>query len=323
MKEEFENDTVDVEQLLRSKSWDELNADERSAARELFTNEGEYDRVRAMMQDLRSGSGIEEEELQPSKTTRTNLLAAFDDEQRRRRVLWWNGLGFWFRDQLRLDIPAVRYAIAGVVLIVGIVAVMQLNFSNNNSLPPIAKKDNVQPGQSPLHQDESKDQLVNDDKTEPLKQEENNTSPSENNKQIIPSLNQVPQQVVQGSNNQPSNVQGTSNGFNPYIDGNSPVVIDTSSQRLAMNPGSDTATLVSPTVTFTNGSAICVGSNNANITASGGTPAYTYTWNLTPTDGTSPLPTNGNITGIYTVVVPNCRSLANDEKVIGAMFSMK
>lgn len=322
MKEEFENDTVDAEQLLRSKSWDELNADERTVARELFTGEGEYDRVRAMMQDLRSGPGIEEE-LQPSEKTRTNLLAAFDDEQRRRRVLWWNSLGFWFRDQLRLDIPAVRYAIAGVVLILGIVAVIQLNFNNTNSQPPIAKKDNAQPGQSPINQEEPKDQVANDDKIEPLQPEENNTSPSENNKQMVPSPNPIPQQVVQGSNNQPSNVQGTSNGFNPYIDGNSPVVIDTSSQRLAMNPGSDTATLVSPTVTFANGSAICVGANNASITATGATPAYTYTWNLTPTDGTSPLPTNGNVTGIYTVVVPNCRSLANDEKVIAAMFSMR
>ena len=46
MKDDFENVNVDVEQLLRSKSWSQLNEVERIALKDLVDGEVEYETAR-------------------------------------------------------------------------------------------------------------------------------------------------------------------------------------------------------------------------------------------------------------------------------------
>lgn len=290
---------IDVEHLLRSKSWDQLNEQERSVSTELFSGEGEYTHVRNLMHELRSESGIQEEEMKPSAYVRENLLAAFEDEQRRRRVLWWNSLGFWLRDQLRFDIPAVRIAVAGLIVTLGIVAVTKLSDNNNDAV------------------------IVNNDKSQPAPkvvlpgQEDKLAGTPEQNSVEPETLRAVPDEIEDEAIVEQTN----HNTLNPDQNIVQKGFADTSaSNGLVVGPtiGEDSASsLVS---SFTN-ATICCGANNAAITATGATSTYSWTTN----DGTtSPSTMNANVVGIYDVTyIPSSRSLAKDEEVIGAMFSLR
>jgi hypothetical protein len=314
MKQEAES-VIDVEQLLRDKSWEQLNADERNAAAEAFGDETGYERVRAMTDELRSGAGIEEEELKPQVQVRENLLAAFDDEQRRRRVLWWNSLGFWLRDKLRLDIPVVRFAVAGVILVLGIFTVMQVttneiperNIAGNHPVPPIPAEDNydkklddnieppgmnVQPLTWPY--------IVFNPQPFPLPEEKQHVVAEE----IIPQENH--DTIV-----------------DPQLE-NMIAMTDTVANANAGFAMADSIAVSPLTLSFTNATgAICCGASNENVvTLTGASPAYSYNWTSPSNASVTFNATNSNMVTVYSVV-PNCRSLANDSKVIAAMFSMR
>lgn len=305
MKEELEN-TMDVEQLLRGKSWEQLNEAEREAAVEALGDQVNYDRVRGMMMELRAETGIEEEALQPSKHVRENLLAAFDEEQRRRRVLWWNSLGFWLRDQLRLDIPIVRLALAGVILVLGIFAVMQVTG------------------------DETPGQTIANQQTPPVPVDENNGRKLDDNVEP-PGMNVQPMTFPWSFyppapvNPEEDDVVVVEDVMPPLKDsvtnpqqGNIVAVADSVSHEFAVGVMDTTASPL--VVSFTD--ATCLGSN-ANLTATGSGATYNFMW-VTPVNASvSPTATNSNMASVYVVAPPNCRSLANDSKVINAMFSMK
>lgn len=300
MKEEMQHDRADAEQLLRTKSWTQLTEDERKAAEEIFSGEHEYERMRNVMLNLRAGAGIEDEELVPDTRVRENLLAAFEDEQRRRRVLWWNSLGFWFRDQLRLDIPAVRIAVAGVILFIGIVAVYKLTESNSNSTPAIVNQDNTKPKPSP--QNPSPDAVTPVPQTPQVADQQQKDGNAGDPQKVVPAPDNNKKNAVTDLQN--------NNGPSPspvY----QPLTLDTNTA--VANGTQDTMLSVVPlTISVTPTSIVCCGTSSTVNAATTSLP-YNLTW------------TNNSVTPVTTfnVVTPNNRSLASDQEVVNVFFALK
>ena len=299
MKDDFENVNVDVEQLLRSKSWSQLNEVERIALKDLVDGEVEYERMQGMVHRLRAVSGVHDLEMVPSGNVRENLLMAFDDEQRRRRGLWLMGIGFWFRDRLRLDIPAVRLAVAGVVLLLGIVTVVKL-MNGENAVQPIAKQDqqtipsdnnenNLQLNPAPVNVDSGMVQS-------PVVKETPQVNDAQQDIQLVP-------QTAPGPN--------IPAPFTP---------VDTTTQRLAMNQPVDTGLVVMPLVTATQSFAVCCGATNVLVTPTNlGTG--NYAWTSPASNGTVLAPSSYNITIVG--LPPRSRSLEQDANVVNVFFALK
>ncbi|HTF04128.1 MAG TPA: hypothetical protein VK826_08880 [Bacteroidia bacterium] len=297
MKDDFENVNVDVEQLLRSKSWSQLNEAERSALKDLVDGEEEYERMQSMVHRLRAVSGVHDSEI-PSGHVRENLLVAFDHEQRRRRGLWLTGIGFWFRDRLRFDIPAVRFAVAGVVVLIGIVTVVKL-MNGENAVQPMAKQD---------QQTIPSDQNGNDPQLNP--------APVHVDSGVVesPVVNKTPQ-----VNDAQQGIQVTPPAPAPNIP--APFVpVDTTTQRLAINQPVDTGALVMPLVTATQSFAVCCGATNV-VVAPTALGASNYAWTAPVTNGTVLAPSSYNITIVG--LPPRSRSLEQDADVVNVFFALK
>lgn len=306
MKEENENSTIDAEKLLREKSWEQLTASELEAASALFADKAEYERMRSMVHQLRSSSGVTDEELIPSAHVRKNLLDAFDNEQKRRRVIWWNSLGFWFRDRLRLDIPAVRFAVAGVILVAGVLTVLRM-INSGDTIPPGQVADII-PTQVADSSDavvKSPQVVVEDGKTEPL------ASGNESPEQLTPlTKDSVPNAV---SPTRPKRRPAKAD-----VAKAPPVVVDTISQRLALGDGTDTVP-VAVVVGATNPITCC--GTAISLTAPA---AATATYNWSPVSGTpTGVFTNNGTNVIVFGAQPVSRSLNADEEVISVFWSLR
>ncbi len=132
---------VDIENLLRNKSWSQLNADERARLKEWAESESQYESVRGIFLELRAGA-FADETLMPSAETHRNLLDAFDEEQRKRRALWWNAVLFSLKDKMRFDIPVVRYSYAGAFVVILLLTVFRFFSASDENIPAIAKNEN-------------------------------------------------------------------------------------------------------------------------------------------------------------------------------------
>jgi hypothetical protein len=297
MNEEFENASIDIEQLLREKNWSQLSAAERAELKKLGCAEEEYERMYSMVHQLIAGSGVHDERMKPHHLVRENLLSAFENEQKKRRAMWWSGWCFRLSGAVRFDIPAVRFGVAALVLIVGAISVFNF-LKHDESVPVIAKKESIQP----LKETPKETPATNKNITiEPEKQQSvpQNIVPQEENIQIVPA---------------PAN-----NG--QVVNQNVPAIVDTNTNRLAMNPVDTNALVISPITAFTNGSNLCCGSNvTLSPTSNGGS---NYSWNAT-SNGT--VMTGGNIN--YTIVgvnglPPRARALSNDAVILDVYFEMR
>jgi len=303
MKEAFENDSVDLEQLLRTKTWNRLSEAERAEVSAVLSGQGEYERMYAMVHELKTSSGVHDEDLVPSPGLRENLLLAFEDEQKKRRAMWWSGWWFRLSGSLRFDIPAVRISLAVLLLVGGVFTVIKL--MNNDNAAPIAKKENIQPTTG------TPEEIV----------------PSGNNITVTPepkehTMQPLPQNAVPQDDNIQVVPAAVNNGMQT-VDGNISPLTDTGANRFAMNPVDTNTLAVAPLATFTNGTnAVCCGSAT-NVTATGGT---VYNW--TPTSNGTVM-TNGtynnNVVGVVTVngLPPRARALSNDAQVLDVFFAMK
>jgi hypothetical protein len=294
MNTESENRNIDLEQLLRTKSWEQLNQEEKMEMNKILSGREEYMRMYAMTNQLMAGSGVHDEEMKPSAQTREALLNAFAGEQRKRRAAWWNSLWYGLNDKLRFDIPIVRIAVAAVLLLAGVFGVSKLMESDKQ--PQVAKT-----------------QPVNT--TQPLAPEngtpENNIAeqPTNNAPVISPEQKGVvnPNPVV----SMPENV-----AVSPNMNSNQNAIVQDSAPQYITaftNNGQplivDSNQLVLPTVTFNATNAFCCGTSNGTIsaTATGGT---NYQW--TPT-------TNATVIGLPA----RSRSLSNDSEVLDVFFAVK
>lgn len=316
MKEDFENTTIDAEKLLREKSWEQLTAAERKVANELFSGEAEYERMRAMVHQLRSSAGnSNDDELIPSGNVRKNLLNAFEDEQRRRRVLWWNSLGFLIRDRLRFDIPAVRYAFAGVILIAGVFTVLRLiNTTGNSTDDVLAKSNSLQTTDSVAEQVALQNVVPDQTTGDTIAVNIQNAPVVQDNKDNIRN-NDDADRIVNVPIQQPV---PDGNQVAPLV----PEIIDTTA-RIAFangNDSSEVATMMAVVGTAVD-SSICCGATALLLSPTATSPAYTWTNNAS----LSPVGVNVNATAVtyFTLTPPTSRSLAADEEVINVFWSLR
>ncbi len=121
MKTDRNYQPEDIEALLAEKAFNELYDEERAFVLGHLSSAGEYERMREMLLAIRGGAGGEDTgSLGPAPRVKRELLEEFGREQRRRRALWWNSVGLWFRDNLRLDLAVVRVAFAAVALVLAV-----------------------------------------------------------------------------------------------------------------------------------------------------------------------------------------------------------
>jgi hypothetical protein len=113
-------DPEDIEYLLKSKSFDELYADERKFVLQHMEDQHEYESMRKTLM-LVSSPSASGDKIEPRESIKTDLLAAFDKKQQNGFVIWLNGLlAFnkpnisWYRQ------PAYQLAIASVVIVFGV-----------------------------------------------------------------------------------------------------------------------------------------------------------------------------------------------------------
>jgi len=308
MKEKNENSAFDAEQLLRDKSWDQLNASELKVAQELFSGPAEYERMRSTAHRLRSSAGIVADEWIPAKHIREDLLIAFDDEQKRRRSLWLNSLVFWFRDRLRLDIPAVRYSVAMVVLLVGIFTLFRLFSGDVNNQVNIVASNNVKPDTSvrPGVVD-SQSALVSTPQVVSKIDSLNDKEPMDQRKKARSNTTQPDPLTVT-----PSTIPTTA------IVKSTPSS-DSSSMVVGVNSGNDTLeTPIAVTTLTGSGPALCCGSSSVFTTSPTANSTASYAWSST-------VPITVNVSSVYAVSgqIVKARSLSNDEEVLDVFFTLQ
>lgn len=294
MSTEMENSSIDLEQLLRTKSWEQLSDAERTEMMNVVSGREEYMRMFAMTNQLMSGSGVHDEELKPSENTRQNLMNAFVGEQRKRRAAWWTSLWYNLSDKLRFDIPIVRIAVAAVLLLAGVFGVAKMMEKSDE--PQIVKTEPVQSKDESTPQNPTPDNNV---AVEPS----NNGAVVNPDQQIandsLLNLN-VPQiAIVDQDMNQNAIIpDSTPQYITAFTNNGQPLIVDSN-------------TLVLPTATFNLNNVNCSGSSNGTvIVTNAGTPAYTFQW--TPTN-------NATVIGLPA----RSRSLENDSEVLDVFFSVK
>jgi hypothetical protein len=312
MKEELELNELDLEQLLRSKTWNQLSAAERTAAATIVSGQDEYDRLYAIVHQLKTTTGVHDSDMIPSGDIRENLLMAFDEEQRRKRVLWWSVMGFWLRDKLRLDVPAMRIGLASVVLAAGLFAVWK---STSGEVTPagIAETKKVPAGDS-----------FNDKGTAARNKIENENLPIIGDSVLYPMWVQPEAVVVdENENDEVIGVQDNLPEQEQLVQ--SPAVEHPDSAGMITAGGNDSVAFYLPTIGVVPGNvdAVCCGATQVLTNGS-----YMYNWtspsytNATPPTSYDIHVTNANVASIQ-LTAPNCRSLANDKDVIAAFFSLK
>lgn len=298
MKEEFEDGLADMEQLLRTKSWTQLSAAEQDEVKTVLSGREEYERMYAMVHQLKMVAGVHDADMAPSNGVRENLLEAFGTEQRKRRAMWWSGLWYRLGSSLRFDIPAVRIGFAAVLLVVGVLTVFNM-MNKDESAPVIANEENVLQTPGVVKENPAPNSNIT---VQPEQKENQNPS--------------VPQNVI-APDDQPLIEPAPVNNGMQVVDGNVPVVPDSNAKVFAMNPVDTSLQVVTPlTFNVTNGNATicCATSNGTVLTTNGGS---NYIWNAT-----------GTVTGVTNAVTvnglpPRARALSNDAQVLDVFFEMK
>lgn len=298
MKDDMEMDGIDMEQLLREKSWEMLSNAERGALTKAGCDQQEYERMAGMVHQLISVTGVHDESMVPSGETRENLLLAFSQEQKKRRAMWWSGLWYRLNSGLRLDIPVVRIAFATAVLLLGVLTVVQLMNRDVPATPVANKQEKQNNPEMPLQPSAPENNGIAD------QTQENNS----NNPANAPVVNES----QDPNSNQPAPVQVNNDGqvaLNP--------VVDTNSRTLAQTPF-DSATVLGPVVTMTQLNATCCATSNGTVLTNGATN-YNYNWTINANGSNVAAPTGITVTGLP----PRARSLANDAQVLDVFFAMK
>lgn len=284
---------VDIENLLRNKSWSQLNADERARLKEWAASESEYESVRGMFLELRAGA-FTDETLQPSAEIHKNLLDAFDTEQRKRRALWWNAFLFSFRDKLRFDIPVVRYSYAGAIVVILLLTVFRFFSASDENIPAIVKNENksVDPI-VPIDSSADKTALQLPEQVDMKKESQDKPEPQSEIRSYVP----VHTNTIADSD---------PGAINPEVDTTlfaQNNVVDTLANVLVVNSTTDLITSGSST----------------NLTFSG-TPTANYTWNTSPA-----LTFTYPAANVVTVSLgpEKTRSLQNDAVVLQHIYTLR
>lgn len=283
MMDELENSSVDIEQLLRSKSWQQLSGTEQAEVLKLVSGREEYEQLYAITHQLKTTAGVHDADMKPSRAVRENLLAAFDAEQKKRKAAWWTNILYFLNERIRFDIPVVRLAVASVLLIGVVFGAIKLS-NTDGSQPAIVKQENhhpvvPDPGSPDPVQPNEQPQV-----TPP--QPQNNNIVEENSNGVAP------------LNNQPQMMQSLP-----------PVAPDTTANRLALVVP-DSALM--PALTFGNTNALCCGTSNGTVLPNA-TSGVSYSW----------APVTNNVTIITNGLPSRSRSLAEDAAVMDVFFAVK
>ncbi len=291
MSTEFENSSVDLEQLLRTKSWEQLSEAERTEMLTVVSGREEYMRMFAMTNQLMSGSGVHDEDLKPAENIRENLMNAFAGEQRKRRAAWWSSLWYGLSDKLRFDIPMVRIAVAAVLLLAGVFGVAKL--MENNGEPRIVNAPQIN---------------TNDGNANPAPTNDNNIVEQPVNNVPVPNPDQqvvvdsqvnlnTPQVAIVNPNVPQNNIiqDSTPQYITAFTNNGQPLIVDSNM-------------LVLPTATFNATNFCCATSNGTlSLTTNGGSNIQ---WTPTATATVIGLPVRS-------------RSLQSDADVLDVFFAVK
>lgn len=287
---------LDMEHLLSSKSWAQLNTEELREVKQFVGTEQEYESMRMLVLELRS-SVQSDDSLVPSEDVRQNLLEAFENEQRKRRALWWNGLLISLKDKMRFDIPAVRYGVSGAFVLLLLFVAFRFFASGESQLGVIVKNEPtpvVNPSQNMDSSEKEIQVAVNTD-----------SSPAENRAPV----------VADNYSNVPVVQQSRTNSSATVNNDRSPLVDTTAVAANVISDSSNIAALtVEPANTFlTSGSATALTVN--------ATTTMNYSWTTaTYTDaGTS----NVVGTAIYTLGPEKTRPLASDAGLVRTYYSLR
>lgn len=288
--DEWENSSVDLEQLLRSKSWSQLSAGEQTEVLKFISGREEYEQLSAMIHQLKTTAGVHDAEMKPSRDVRDNLLNAFDAEQRKRKAGWWTNISQFLNETIRFDVPAVRMAIAAVFLFAVVFGAMKLNDSGQTQ--PVAKQETPKP--APSEPGTANPQQPDDVPQQTPAQPENNVVQDNNAVTPLnqPQLVQVPAPLVQDS-----------------LTNRMAVVVPDSASPLAINPA------------VTNTNAFCCGTSNGTLLSPTSNGGIVYTWSNGPTFTNTV--TNGTVYAVNNGLPARSRSLAEDAAVMDVFFAVK
>lgn len=287
---------IDIERLLRAKSWAQLNTEELREVKQFIGTEQEYESMRMLVLELRS-SVQSDDSLVPSEDVRQNLLEAFENEQRKRRALWWNGLLISLKDKMRFDIPAVRYGVSGAFALLLLFVAFRV-FTSGESQPDMIVKNEPTPVVNPSQNMDSSEKeiqvAVNTD-----------SSPAENKAPVVADNYSAAPVVQQSRTNSSATV---SNDQSPLVD----------TPAVAVNVIPDSSNIVAlsvepATVFLTSG-------NSTALTTNAATP-MNFTWTAaTYTDAGS-----ANVVGstVFSIGPEKTRPLASDAGLVRNYYSLR
>lgn len=286
---------IDIERLLRSKSWSQLNTDDMRQVKDYLNTEQEYEAMRALVLELRSAVQTDEA-LKPASEIRDNLLAAFDAEQSKRRALWWNGLLISLKDKLRFDIPAIRYGVSGAFVVLLLFVAFRF-FTNGDAHPNVIVKNETAPVVNPA---QNNDSVANE-----MQVAVNTDSSSIENTAALIQEQELRMPVTQ---------QPQSNTLATTVD-QSPMVDSAAAVANVMIDSSNIATLaVWPANAL-------LSSGSATVLTNSATAPMNYTWsNTTFTDAGSSIVVG---TAVYSVGPEKTRPLSSDAGLVHTYYSLR
>ncbi len=287
---------LDMERLLRSKSWAQLNAEELREVKQFIGTEQEYESMRMLVLELRS-SVQSDDTLVPSEDVRQNLLEAFENEQRKRRALWWNGLVISLKDKMRFDIPAVRYGVSGAFALLLLFVAFRV-FTSGESQSDVIVKNEPTPVVNPAqNMDSTKKEIqvaVNTD-----------SSPAENQAPVVADDYSAAPVVQQSSANSSATV---SNDQSTFVD----------TPAVAVNVIPDSLNIVALSV---EPATVFLTSGNSTVLTTNGATPMNFTWTAaTYTDSGS-----ANVVGttVFSIGPEKTRPLASDAGLVRNYYSLR
>lgn len=287
---------IDIERLLRAKSWAQLNTEELREVKQFIGTEQEYESMRMLVLELRS-SVQSDDSLVPSEDVRQNLLEAFENEQRKRRALWWNGLLISLKDKMRFDIPAVRYGVSGAFVLLLLFIAFRFFNSGESQTDMIVKNEPTPVVNPSQNMDSTKKEIqvaVNTD-----------SSPAENKAPVVADDYSAAPVVQQSRANSLATV---SNDQSPLVD----------TPAVAVNVIPDSLNIVALTVEPAN--AILTSGSATALTVNA-TATMNYSWTTaTYTDAGS-----ANVVGttVFSIGPEKTRPLASDAGLVRNYYSLR
>ena len=123
-------DPEDIESLLSERGFDELLPDERAFGLRQMSGREEYERMRALLHDVRPDER-DRGTIEPEDRVRANVLAAFRAQQQPQWRIWLNGISLWLAPKEASAHPLWRPALAfgslALLIVAGVVAVRQFD----------------------------------------------------------------------------------------------------------------------------------------------------------------------------------------------------